>query len=55
MQAPAVPTEQPLFPSFDALETVIWPGVAVAVFEVWYAERIEDPGAKMSRHDPKFE
>ena len=28
------PSERQLFPSFDALESVIWPGVAVAVFVV---------------------
>ena len=29
--------------------------VAVAVFDVYQAERIPEPGAKMSRHVPKFE
>jgi hypothetical protein len=29
--------------------------VAVAVFDVKYADRIPDPGAKMSRQVPKFE
>ncbi|MFM7108342.1 MAG: glycosyltransferase family 4 protein [Planctomycetaceae bacterium] len=33
MPAPAAP-DQALFPSFDSLESVIWPGVAVAVFVV---------------------
>jgi len=34
MQAPPAPIDKPLFPSFDALETVIWPGVAILVFVV---------------------
>ena len=29
--------------------------VAVAVFDVYHAEVMEEPGAKMSRHGPKFE
>ena len=29
--------------------------VAVAVFDVYQADRIEEPGAKISRHVPKFE
>lgn len=32
MQATPAPPPSSLFPSFDALETVIWPGVALAVF-----------------------
>jgi len=32
MPDPPVATDTPLFPSFDALETVIWPGVALLVF-----------------------
>ncbi|MFM9026217.1 MAG: glycosyltransferase family 4 protein [Planctomycetaceae bacterium] len=32
MPDPPVATDTPLFPSFDALETVIWPGVALVVF-----------------------
>ena len=34
MQAPAAPDATPLFPSFDTLETVFWPGVAIVVFVV---------------------
>jgi len=34
MQSPPVATDSRLFPSFDALETVIWPGVAILVFVV---------------------
>src|SRR5687768_5555973 len=29
--------------------------VAVAVFDVYHADRIPEPGAKISRHVPKFE
>ncbi len=32
MPVPPVAATEPLFPSFDALETVIWPLVAIAVF-----------------------
>ena len=34
MHSPVIATAKPLFPSFDALETVLWPGVAIAVFVV---------------------
>jgi UDP-N-acetylmuramyl pentapeptide phosphotransferase/UDP-N-acetylglucosamine-1-phosphate transferase len=34
MQSPPATSEAPLFPSFDALETVLWPGAALAVFVI---------------------
>lgn len=37
----------------EAMEVPL--NVAVAVFEVEYADRIPEPGAKMSKHVPKFE